>query len=211
MFVVHNQHLVLHASGAAYWKEARTLFLADLHLGKATHFRKKGIPAPLEVAETNWARLVAVFRELLPERVLFLGDLFHSTYNAEWEAFAALCLEFPQIRFELVRGNHDILPDSVYQKMGLTVHEGCLNLEPFMLSHEPLAELPGGCYGLAGHIHPGVRLYGKGKQMLSLPCFYFGLRQGILPAFGAFTGLGIIKPEPGSQVFVLAEGQVIAV
>lgn len=210
MFVVNNQHLELHACGAVYWKEERILFLADLHLGKAMHFRKKGIPAPLAVAEANLSRLEAVFREYLPERVLFLGDLFHSTYNAEWEAFAELCLAFPQIQFELVRGNHDILPDTMYQNMGLTVHEVSLNLAPFILSHEPLAAIPTGWYGLAGHIHPGVRLYGKGKQVMSFPCFYFGVHQGILPAFGAFTGLGMIKPEPGSQVFVLADGQVIA-
>jgi metallophosphoesterase superfamily enzyme len=70
MFVVNNQHLVLHASGAAYWKEAQTLFLADLHLGKAIHFRKKGIPTPMAVAEANWSRLVEVFRERLVSQYL---------------------------------------------------------------------------------------------------------------------------------------------
>jgi DNA ligase-associated metallophosphoesterase len=210
LFDWQGQRLVLHASGAAYWKEAQTLFLADLHFGKAMHFRKRGIAVPPALADANWDRLAMVLLEFKPQRVVFLGDLFHSSYNSEWEGFKVLLSGFAQTHFELVRGNHDLPDDAPYRDMGLQVHDKPLAAGPFCLSHEPLPTIPEGLYGLAGHIHPGVVLRGRGRQSLRLPCFYFGPRQGILPAFGLFTGLGIIEPEPGSRVFVLAENQVIA-
>ncbi len=205
-----GQQLVLHGSGAVYWKEAQTLLLADLHFGKAMHFRKRGIAVPPALAEANWDRLAMVLLEFKPQRVVFLGDLFHSSYNSEWEGFKVLLSGFTQTHFELVRGNHDVLGDGPYRELGVQVHEKPLAAGPFYLSHEPLHTIPEGLYGLAGHIHPGVILRGKGRQSLRLPCFYFGPQKGILPAFGLFTGLGILEPEPGSRVFVLAENQVIA-
>ena len=209
VFEWQGQHLVLHFTGATYWKEAQTLFLADLHFGKAMHFRKRGIAVPPAVADANWDRLAMVLLEFKPQRVLFLGDLFHSSYNSEWEGFKTLCTGFAETRFELVRGNHDVLGDAPYRELGLQVHDKPLVVGPFYLSHEPLDHIPEGRYGLAGHIYPSVVLRGRGRQSLRLPCFYFGPRQAILPAFGVFTGLAIIEPEPGSQVFVLAENQVI--
>ena len=49
------------------------------------------------------------------------------------------------------------------------------------------------------------------RQRLRLPCFYFGERSGVLPAFGAFTGLSMLRPANGDHCFVIAEDQVLAV
>jgi metallophosphoesterase superfamily enzyme len=68
-----------------------------------------------------------------------------------------------------------------------------------------------GGYALAGHIHPAVRLTERGGQSLRLPCFWFGARVGVLPAFGAFTGSARVRPRAGDQVFVVADGEVIGV
>jgi uncharacterized protein len=38
-----------------------------------------------------------------------------------------------------------------------------------------------------------------------------GENVAVLPAFGSFTGLGMITPEPGERVFVVAEGEVVPV
>ncbi len=57
----------------------------------------------------------------------------------------------------------------------------------------------------SGHVHPGVRLQGKGKQSLSLPCFHFTEKQCIMPAFGEFTGKFIIKPNGKDRVYVIAK------
>ena len=80
--------------------------------------------------------------------------------------------------------------------------------EPFLFTHEPL-ENKSNYYNLAGHLHPGVKLRGKGKQTHRLACFYFDQNGGILPAFGAFTGLSTLPIKKDVQVFAIVEGQVM--
>ncbi|HUP30403.1 MAG TPA: DEAD/DEAH box helicase, partial [Usitatibacter sp.] len=80
---------------------------------------------------------------------------------------------------------------------------------PFVLNHEPGPSRGG--YALAGHIHPAVRLSASGEKPLRLPCFWFGARYGVLPAFGAFTGNAEVLPRRGDQVFVIAEQEVLQV
>jgi metallophosphoesterase superfamily enzyme len=82
------------------------------------------------------------------------------------------------------------------------------SLGPFILNHEPGASRGG--YALSGHIHPAVRL-SAGGESLRLPCFWFGARYGVLPAFGAFTGSAEVLPKRGDQVFVIAEEEVLQV
>ena len=66
-------------------------------------------------------------------------------------------------------------------------------------------------YVLAGHIHPGVRLHGAGKQSVRLPCFWFGARTAVLPAFGEFTGLASVDVQPGDHVWVIADDEIVDV
>ena len=115
---------------------------------------------------------------------------------------------FSMCTFELVRGNHDILSQLQYIRHRITLHEAGLKIGNLLLTHEPIEVMPGECYNLTAHIHPGVRLFGKGKQALTLPCFYFGRDQGILPAFGSFTGLAIITPRKDDRIFVVTEKKV---
>ena len=204
-----GQTLRLHPLKALYWVEARTLMIADVHLGKASHFRKNGIPVPVAVADAGIDVLISVLLDFQPERVWFLGDLFHSTYNREWEDLAALVQQFSSVSFELIPGNHDILNASVYSDSGLVVLPEMLVEGPWLITHHPLETPHPELYNLAGHIHPGVRLSGAGKQTLRLPCFYFGQHQGILPAFGNFTGIAPLPVKKGDQVFVVADHQVI--
>lgn len=208
-FFFKGQQLRLHPLKAIYWEEEDALLLADLHLGKAVHFRKAGIPVPRAAGDANWDKLIYLFLEFKPERVLFLGDLFHSTYNSEWQEFAGLIGQFPDIRFELVQGNHDILSPADYEAAQITIYNQPLRIGPFLLSHHPIAAPPEDSYNLAGHIHPCVWLKGNGRQKLKLPCFYFGEDTGLLPAFGAFTGTARIQPQNGDQVFVIAEDAVV--
>ena len=91
----------------------------------------------------------------------------------------------------------------------MQVHEGALKIDWFILTHEPMENPAGEYYNLAGHIHPGVHLSGKGRQSITLPCFYFGQHQGILPAFGSFTGLAMINPKVNDQVFAIADGKIL--
>ena len=74
------------------------------------------------------------------------------------------------------------------------------------LCHHPQPRT--GAYVLAGHLHPCVVLGGRAHQRLRLPCFHFGQHVGVLPAFGAFTGMHAIRPGPGEQVYVVGDDMV---
>lgn len=208
---VAGERLRLHPFRAAYWEVEEALLLADLHLGKAAHFRREGLPAPADISNANWDRLISLILEFNPRRALFLGDLFHSDYNREWEEFRQLMEQFRPVRFELIPGNHDILPEGYYRQANLVVHREGLELPPFLFTHHPLEEVPAPLYNLAGHIHPCVYLRGNGRQRARLACFYFGEYRGILPAFGAFTGMGRVRPKNGDRVYVIAGDDVLEV
>ncbi len=195
---------------AIYWKRERALLMADLHLGKVNHFRKSGIAVPSKANEKNLELIIDLIKATNPERVIFLGDLFHSHYNSEWEVFGELINYFQTVSFELVIGNHDILGKNQYVRKGITVYDE-LCLPPFIFTHHPLENLDDQFYNLAGHVHPGATMYGKARQSVTLPCFYFGKQQGILPAFGIFTGLTRIKPKVGDGVYLIVENNVVKV
>ena len=206
---IKGQHFWLHPFRAVYWVEESTLLIADLHLGKAQHFRKSGIAVPASVGQENWDRLLSLLWDFQPARVLFLGDLFHSEYNTDWDELTALTHQYLSVSFELVVGNHDILSPEAYKSARLRVHNEPYQIGVFLLSHHPMDKVPAGAYNIAGHIHPGVVLEGMGRQRMRLPCFWFGARQALMPAFGAFTGTATVKPKAGDQVFVLAEERVV--
>ncbi|MEM6344527.1 MAG: ligase-associated DNA damage response endonuclease PdeM [Bacteroidota bacterium] len=209
---IADTELLLLPERAIYWPEQRALLVADLHLGKSGHFQKHGIPISGEVHFRDLDVLGTLLQTHSVERLIFLGDLFHSSYNQEWEIFADFMAEF-DCRKELIVGNHDRLIAKHYHSAGLEVYRDSLRLGAFELRHEPLAddEFVHDAYVLCGHIHPGVRLQGAGKQRLRLPCFHFMERQAVLPAFGQFTGLAICYPEENDKVFVIAEGEVIEI
>ncbi|MTB49599.1 ligase-associated DNA damage response endonuclease PdeM [Lewinella sp. W8] len=210
---VAAERLQLHPLRAAYRSGRRMLLLADLHLGKGAHFRKAGIAVPQRVRDENFANLNQLIEEFRPATVRFLGDLFHSDHNRVWADFCAFLSAHPEVAFELVPGNHDILPPAAYAEAGLRITETVVVEDGFAFSHHPLApeDHPPGTYNLCGHLHPAVQLRDRGGLQLRLPAFYFGSRQGILPAFGAFTGCATVPVREGDQVFVLAEGEVVAV
>lgn len=202
----------LHPDRALWLPQFGALLITDLHLGKASHFRKHGLYVPGDVLGSELARLDALLAHYNPKQLVVLGDLFHSKHNDEWEGFGQWLLAQPGLELHLVRGNHDILPDAHYADYGLIVHNETMPLGPFQLCHHPCEpdQLPEDRYVLSGHIHPGVVL-GNSSNRLRLPCFWFGQRAGLLPAWGSFTGLAMVKPQPGDQVFVLTGQSVMQV
>lgn len=208
---LRHQTLDLHSAKAIFWRETSTLLLADLHLGKGEHFRRNGMAVPRGVEDDNFTRFQELLDEFEPNRVLFLGDLFHSQLNNTVETFAVFLSTHPNVSFELVMGNHDVLPATLYENTQMKIHQPPLREPPFIFTHYPLPAPDTSLYNLYGHLHPGVRLRGAGKEAWKLPCFHFGVAQAVLPAFGAFTGLALISPLPDDRVFVIAEGTVIEV
>lgn len=210
-FSLKNFSFELLSQKALYWPSEKVLLIADLHLGKVNHYRKAGYPVPTKANDENTTILIDLLNHYKPGRMIFLGDLFHSHYNEEWEVLGQVIRHFTNTSFELVMGNHDIMSTLQYDRHGVKVHSEALRIGNLMLTHEPVEHSTPGIYNLAGHIHPGARLLGKGRQALLLPCFYFGKDQGILPAFGSFTGLYPVRVVKGDQVFVIADGEVFVV
>ena len=210
---IQNETLHLLPEKAIFWPTSKTLFIADLHLGKAAHFRKKGLPVPASVQQTNLGLLQHLIDSFEPNRIFFLGDLFHSRYNDAWVNFAEFIKKHPNISFELILGNHDILSKENYASAQLTVHPEGLEVFPFILSHHPMENIPSNLYNLYGHLHPCVRLQGMGTRSagVRLPCFHFSLQQAVLPAFGEFTGMSEVSLQSEDRVFVVAENKVIEV
>lgn len=211
-FYFKNQTLLLLPEKAILWLEAKTLIAADVHLGKVGHFRKAGIAIPQILAQDDLAVLSDLIREHHPEQIIFLGDLFHSDLNADWDWFALWRHQFPKLKIQLIRGNHDIIPERNYEQIDITVYDE-LVVGPFRMLHHPLKTFSSESnesYVLCGHIHPGVLLKGKGNQSLVLPCFAFGDYQCILPSFGKFTGKVALRHQQNHHVFGILKDKVIA-
>src|SRR5690554_4082252 len=204
---INSQNFILHPSGAIFWKERKMLLIADVHLGKVAHFRKYGSPVPVSAAFKNLEELTEISNYFRPKTICFLGDLFHSKINEEWNDFEKW-VEYTKAEIILIAGNHDIIAAYLYEDLGVAVYAELL-IDGFLLTHFPTEREA--VFNLSGHVHPGVRLRGVGRQYLRLPCFYKTINTLILPAFGNFTGKHILKPSKTDEIFAIVEGEVISV
>ncbi len=185
----------------ALWRPGTSqLIIADIHLGKASHFRKAGISIPADSVLEDMRKLHALMKKYRPAEVILLGDLFHSSYNREWHLFEAFLESFNDIQFILVKGNHDILKKNRYEIPNFEVMDTWED-DLFIYSHEPMEH--DSKFVLSGHIHPGVTLTGKGKQRLSLACFHISKNQMVLPAFGKLTGLYILEKNKSDTYYLI--------
>lgn len=183
------------------------LLISDVHLGKISHFRKFGSALPGNAIYKNFVKLDGVVEYFNPESICFLGDLFHSTLNNEWNLFAEWVNQ-TQLPIILVAGNHDIISPLKYEELGVTVVSEW-TLDGFLLTHNP--EIREDYYTISGHIHPAVLLEGAGRQFLKLPCFFRTPNQIILPAFGEFTGTYVMEPAEDDKVYVITKEDVVEV
>ena len=197
-------------SGRRTGRATRTLLVADPHWGKAATFRAGGIPVPGGTTAAGLRRLDLLLAAFDVERLVYLGDFLHARAGrtaAVFDALAAWRARHAQIDVVLVRGNHDRGAGDPPAALGTRCVDAPLHAAPFALAHHPEASDDG--YVLAGHLHPGVVLVGAGRERERLPCFWFGRRVGVLPAFGEFTGLATVRPDPGDRVVVVAGEELL--
>jgi DNA ligase-associated metallophosphoesterase len=193
---------------ALWWPARRTLFIADLHLGKAAAFRALGQPVPAGTTRRNLDRLAGLLQRHAPDHLVVLGDFLHAREAltpAVQAALGAWRAGFPRLRGTLVRGNHDRHAGDPPQVLGFSVVDEPWRLGPFAACHHPQA-VPGAVV-LCGHVHPVARLHGRGRDRLRLPCFVLDGQGLLLPAFGEFTGGWEVAAAPGRVVFVVGEGE----
>lgn len=198
----------------AVWREAtRTLFVADVHIGKAATFRAAGLPAPAGTTRENLARLDALIEAFHPRALVVLGDLFHAR-EAYREATLGECVAWRARRaalsITLVVGNHDARAGAPPAALGLELAAEPFGLDGLECRHQPRDESPSeGPLALAGHIHPAARLYGPGHDRLRAPCFVMRGRQLVLPAFGEFTGGARAETDGDTALCVVVGDRLI--
>jgi len=213
-FLFHRQTLWLSAARCIFWEEESALIVSDLHFGKSGHFRKSGIGIPQNIFKNDLQKLFSQIQFFKPKTLLVTGDMFHSSANKELDFFTKWRNDFASVDFILVRGNHDILSNFFYEESNIKVFENKFLIKNFCFTHDidsSCDEQGNEVFTFSGHIHPGIKMKGAGNQTLMLPCFYFGNKHAIMPAFSAFTGLAKIKPLQRDHVFAVVENSVIKI
>ncbi|NLG62891.1 MAG: ligase-associated DNA damage response endonuclease PdeM [Candidatus Cloacimonetes bacterium] len=210
--LVRGQTLTLHPERAVYWERARTLIVADTHFGKAATFRAHGLPVPVGTTTAALQRLDAVLTRTRAERLLFLGDFLHARAGRAAATLAALeqwRFRHGRIEMVLVRGNHDREAGDPPAALGIECVDEPMIEAPFVFAHHPAESTFG--YVIAGHVHPGITLWGRARMRERLPCFWFGRATAVLPAFGEFTGSAQVTPTAGDGVYVIAGDDVLSI
>ncbi len=209
---VAGERLVLLPERAAYWPRMRTLLVADAHFGKAAAFRAAAVPVPRGTTTGSLRRLDSAVERTGASRIVFLGDFLHAREGREPETTRVVAQwrqRHAASDMVLVRGNHDKRAGDPDPSIGIRCVDAPVNEAPFVFAHKPAVSDAGSV--ICGHIHPGVRLTGPGREWSRLPCFWLRPRTLVLPAFGEFTGLAEIDVAPGDRVWVVADGTVIAI
>jgi len=197
-FELEGETLLLLPERALFWPRRGMLVVADVHLGKAATFRAAGIPIPHGSTSDDLARLDRALARTGATALVILGDLFHARVGREAPSTLAQLggwrARRPALDVLLVRGNHDVGAGDPPGELGVHCVNEPWDSAPFSFRHHPE---PADAYVLAGHIHPAVRLGGRG-----------GLRER-LPAFGSFTGGGEVEPDLDDRIYVIADDEVI--
>ena len=173
-------------SRALFLPETKELLICDIHLGKAEYFQQNGIPLTNNSDKNNFARIKKIVKKYSPEKLIILGDLFHSKFSID-KTLQKKVEDLPELlktNVELVLGNHD---------------EGCniknikilnnIKTKNIVFSHEPVNLADNKTLNICGHYHP--KLYLKnGSDKLSFRCFAMDNNKNtlFLPAFGDLTG-----------------------
>ena len=206
---VGGQRLALLPEKAVYLPGSRTLLVADAHIGKAVSFRRLGVPVPAGTTEATLAVLGALVQRLDARRIVFLGDFLHSARALAPRTLAA-ALRWREahaaLELTLVRGNHDDRAGDPPAALGIEACDEPLHHGGLLLCHHPRARAGG--YVLGGHLHPCISVGRRGYDRHRLACFWFGDAVGVLPAFGAFTGMHAVRPAAGDRVYAAADDRV---
>lgn len=200
---IHNQTFILTNQRAIHWKEAETLVLSDLHLGKTAHFRKNGIALPSQIIKNDLQRLGNLIRHFDTHKLLIVGDFIHAGKNSEFQLFAEWKTQFPLLEIRLIKGNHDCISNNHLEEIGVNFIHSEYEQDQLIFSHEEISSTEK--FVISGHLHPGVSLKTGIRKYLKLPCYIYTQKQLILPAFSQFTGLDTKNHPKNATYFCFSE------
>ena len=181
-----DSSLELLPSRAVLLPQTNELLICDIHLGKGEYFQQNGIPLTNNADEQNLLRIKNIVKEYKPNKLIILGDLFHSKYSIteSLKREVELLAQTLNIKIELIVGNHDI--GCKVKNISFLYFKRSNN---FIFSHEPINKISDHILNICGHYHPKLYL-SNSKDKLSFRCFALDKKENILylPAFGDLTG-----------------------
>ena len=181
-----NSSLEMLPTRALLLPQTSELLICDIHLGKGEYFQKNGIPLTNNSDEQNLLRIKNIVKKHSPNKLIILGDLFHSKYSISESLITKveLLAETLNIKIELIVGNHDV--GCKVKNIKFLDFKKSNN---FIFSHEPLDNFEENILNICGHYHPKICLK-NAKDKLSFRCFAFDEKENVfyLPAFGDLTG-----------------------
>lgn len=213
--ILAGEPVVLLHDRALWWPREATLFVADVHLGKAASFRALGQPVPSGTTRDNLERLSTLIDGLGAQRLVVLGDFLHAATAQQAQVMTPVHTwreRYATLHCVLVRGNHDSHAGDPPPSLRFDMVDEPFRMGPFAACHHPQTVTD--AVVLAGHLHPAVRLRGRAHDRERLPCFCeVQAEEGgllILPAFGAFTGSTLDLPRGTLRCYAVGGGRVTA-
>ena len=174
-------------SGVAWIPEARTIVVADVHVGyELAASRRGGYLPTVERGALIGSRLVALARSVNATRVVVAGDLRHSTRDVDalerGELADLASAVRASVRLDVVLGNHD-RGGSLPGEPALPA----LSVGDVDIVHEPPRSAPAR-WTICGHLHPRVTLRDETGASSRFACALVGQRTIVLPAFSEWAG-----------------------
>lgn len=209
---LHGEILTPLPEGALWWPARRVLILSDLHFEKGSSYAARGQLLPPYDTHATLALIERLAARLRPGTIISLGDSFHDR-AAELRLPEGCARRIQALTaahdWVWVEGNHDPYPPAHLGGRAART----LRIGPLVFRHEPTGEVG----EIAGHLHPAVKVKGRGRTVRRR-CFASDGARLVLPAMGAFTGgLNVLDaafaplfPE-GLTAFALGETRVYAV
>lgn len=202
---------------SVYWPHKRWLLVADTHWGKCQAFRDAGAALPLGPLVADLERLRLAAERTQAECVVVLGDLVHgpSSFAPGMDELLRQWRPALSCEMALVPGNHDraITSPKAHGKLegwGIELLGPRANIDGVWLTHEP--PIIAGGLTLCGHVHPAVRMRGRGESM-KLPCFWRDAEYDalVLPAFSGLVDGACVVVSPGDERWATAGSRVLRV
>lgn len=201
---------------AVFWPGRRWLFVADTHWGKCQTFRDAGVAVPIGSLNADLERLRTAAARVEAHRVVVLGDLVHGRSSLA-DGMDGLIRQWrPTLPSELalVPGNHDRVVtrsgSDLLERWGVELLAPRVEVDGLCLTHEP--PIIASADTLCGHVHPAVRLRGRGESM-KLPCFWHDAeyRALVLPAFSGFVDGAVVRVSRGDARWATTGSRVLPV